>query len=289
VRLVRLGLSGGEPQRIGEPGLLTLLDVSRDGLRALLQRQDPTRGGYDLWVVEIPGGRATRATFAGSESDFAGAFSPDGERLVVLASSGGQGWASGTLKVQAASGGGESRTLLESARFMPAQWSPDGRVLVGTVQETETAHDIAWLALDDPGTIHKCVATPFIERPIGLSPDGRWLAYASDETGAFELYVTDFPEARRKWQISSGVSAAGTWSPQGDAVYYADREGRFVAVPLRARGESLEVLGPRTLDVRVPAGVSFGVTREGLLTLEPESKAAPEPVRLARNWKRLLE
>ena len=229
-----------------------------------------------------------RATFDASEEDLQSAFSPDGERLVVGSGSG-SGW---RLTLQAASGGGERETLLESTRFRPTEWSPDGLTLVGEVQETETAHDIAWLSLDDPGTIHKFVATPFNELPVHLSPDGRWLAYASTETGAFELYVSDFPEAGRKWQVSNGIGAFGSWSPDGEALYYADDEGRVVVVPVSRHGESFEIGTARTLDVRVSEDGFFGrffVTRDGLVTLHPVSAAAPEPIRLVRHWERLLE
>ena len=290
-QLMRLGLADGEAEPVGEPGLLGLMDVSRDGRKVLLERQDPARGGVDLWVIELAGGRAMRATFDASESRLRAAFSPDGERLVV-GSGRGRSWATGGLTLQAASGGGERETLLESTRFRPTEWSPDGLTLVGSVQETETAHDIAWLSLDDPGTIHKFVATPFIEFPVQLSPDGRWLAYVSNETGGFELYVSDFPEAGRKWQVSNGHGTPGSWSPDGEALYYADDEGRVVMVPVSRHGESLEIGTARTLDVRVSEDGFFGrffVTRDGLVTLEPVSAAAPEPIRLVRHWERLLE
>lgn len=290
-QLVKLDQSGREIEVFGEPGLYVLLDVDRAGRQALLIRQDSSQGAFDLWVMDLERDQITRATFTSTEAVIQGVFSPDGSQIAV-SNFGGKGWASAALWIQSTSGSGAEERLIESTKFMVNQWSGDGKYLVGDVQETDTAHDIAYLAIDDPTTIHKFVATPFEEGTPGLSPDGKWITWSSNESGQGELYLSDFPDGKRKWQISKGdARSSARWARTGDALYYVTSEG-IIRITVGVHGTGLELGNPVLIekaDLSAFGSDLFLLSDTHLLTLKNVADGGVEPIRIIRNWEKVLE
>ncbi len=188
----------------------------------------------------------TRSTFASAAGDIRGVLSPDGTRIAVSASAVGGGGAS-NLWIQATSGSGSQQPLLEKTSFNVGAWSPDGAWLVGETQQPETGFDVVYVAIADPSKLVRLASSRFDEGAPALSPNGRWIAYDSNETGRSEVFVSDFPAAVRKWQVSRSGGSAPSWRRDGLELYFLDPEGT-AAARLDERGGSLEVETP----VRLP-------------------------------------
>jgi serine/threonine-protein kinase len=113
----------------------------------------------------------------------------------------------------------------------PTTWTPDGKTLIYHRNDhPETAWDVMALEPGEAGEPRVLLGTRFIEAQADISPDGRWLAYVSDESGRFEVYVRSYPDLERKWQISSDGGAEPVWSPDGRELFYRDEEGRVMTV-----------------------------------------------------------
>ena len=212
---------------VGEPAYYLALTPASDGRTVAAVRGNKAGGDADVWLLELQRAQATRATFATAASDLSVAISPDGTRLAVSASSvgSGVGGPSGSHWIQSLSGSGSRQPLLDNVSFVVTAWSPDGALLVGHAQRIGSGFDLAYVALAEPSKIVRITTSPFDEISPALSPDGRWIAYSSNETGTFEVFVSDFPAATRRWQVSrSGGSlppgvatvASCTSSPRKD-------------------------------------------------------------------------
>jgi WD40 repeat protein len=160
------------------------------------------------------------------------------------------------------------------------------------VQEAKSGFDVACVALRDPSKMVHITNSRFDERLPSLSPDGRWVAYASNETGRDEVFVTDFPSGARKWQVSRSGGQNASWRGDSRELYFNAPDGA-AAVAVNERNGTLELGSPEhlafakdslRLDGRVfsPDGRQFLVERY-------DSAAVPEPIRLVRGWRRVVE
>jgi Tol biopolymer transport system component len=233
--------------------------------------------------------RATFASVPGGEA-FA-ALSPDGLRLAIRMPADASGAAS-NLWLQPSTGGGSPQPLLERTLFTPTGWSADGKLLVGAQQETETGFDVVYLPTSEPSQPVRFTTSRFSERDPALSPDGRWIAYQSNETGRDEVFASDFPKGSRRWQVSTSGGTSPVWRSDGRELYFPGPDGAM-AVAVSERGAALEFGPPEhlpfptdalalDLGVRSPDGKRFLVVRY-------TSEDFVEPIRLLRNWRLLLE
>ncbi|MDX1631284.1 MAG: protein kinase [Thermoanaerobaculia bacterium] len=297
-QLARLDMEGRKVETYGEPAPMGIQDLSRDGRKVILARQDSSSGGQDLWVMDLERHQMTRVTFT-NETFIEGRFSPEGDRIAVSTRPLG---APGPLWIQSASGSGRESRLLESSLFrIRGDWSPDGRTLIGMVQRAATGEDIAYLEIGD--SVDSRDIAPFMDRPhIQTSPrfstDGDWVAYASNETGRWEIYVSDFPEGERRWQVSRGDARGPflTWSHGNGAIYYETEAGlREVAVGGGA-GE-IELGTRRTIELDISRYGTrsrfrkghFRVGEDSILILEATESRSEEPIRIVRNWQSWLD
>ncbi len=200
--------------------------LSPDGSRLAVTVREAASA--DIWVQPTGGGPRTKLTFGTIPSEDP-AWTPDGRSLTYLAGTASTGdvW---SRQVDGAEG---PRRLLASARPISEQlWSPAGGwLVVRTTTPTPGAGDI--LALRPPldTTPVPIVATRHSEYTPTLSPDGRWLAYVSNETGNTEVYVVPFPTpGSAKWQVSTRRGYAPRWSRRGGELFYIDGEANLVAV-----------------------------------------------------------
>jgi serine/threonine-protein kinase len=212
--------------------------VSPDGRRlALSVLRD---SNWDVWVYDLEREVATRLTFHdGYDADQI--WSPDGEHIIFTSSR--DGYPSPYRK--RADGSGNAERLLDSEEeFYPLSVSPDGQVLIG--ETTENDIDIGVLSLEEPGALKPFLASSFADRDPRFSPDGRWVAYASDESGVPEVYVRPFPEAGGRWQVSDGGGRFPTWSRTGRELFYRTDEGIMVAA-VETVGDTFRVGKAQTL------------------------------------------
>ena len=205
----------GQEEMLGAPArAYTAVSLSPDGTRAALEIAADE--GADVWVSELTRGTLTRIT---STPGFDGSplWSPDGDRVIFASTRNGRP----ELFSKAADGNGAAQVLATFDEMVgavqPYAWSPDGTQLLVQLQTADTGLDVGVLSLDGDGTLDMLLQTTADERNPALSPDGRWLAYASTETGGLEVYVQRFPELGDKRQLSvvGTTSHSPRWSDDG--------------------------------------------------------------------------
>lgn len=173
--------------------------LSEDGKRAAVSLRTPQAGTHDIWLVDLARGLQTRFTFDPAE-EFSPIWSPDGAHIVF--NSGRKGHLD--LYQKASSGAGTEEVLLaDSLDKTPVSWSPDGRFILYVAAGGTTGNDLWILPLAGDRKPFPFLQTSFNERQARFSPDGRWIAYDSNESGQNQVYVAPFPGPGGKWQVSA--------------------------------------------------------------------------------------
>ena len=237
--LVQIDREGREePLGAGWPqDLYVYPRFSPDGTRvavAIADDADNTDGvvaGTDLWVLDLARGSRSRITFGGNNRFFP-VWSPDGSQLTFADGSG----ATNRLLLAAADGSGETETLLDrDERQFPTSWGSDEDVLAIYIDRRgETARDLAVLPLDGDRTPVSFLVTPFQERAGVFSPNGRWLAYVSDESGQDEVYVRPYPGPGQEHTISTAGGEEPVWSPDGRELFFRSEDQLLVVLWIQA-------------------------------------------------------
>jgi Tol biopolymer transport system component len=186
--------------------------LSPDGKR--LVRHNVVGTDRDLWIEDLERGTSTRFTFGGAH--FGGLWSPDGKWIAYS-----RGFPAMNLYRRRADGTGQEERLTTSGTTqVTASWTPDVRTLVFVENDPVNGSDIWTVAMEGDRTPRPFIKTPFIERAPVLSPDGKWLAYQSNESGRFEIYVVAFPQGDRKRQISTEGGFSPIWARNGRELFY---------------------------------------------------------------------
>jgi len=242
--VVWLDSSGKMQPVISTPGAYSNPRFSPDGRRLALNVS--TSSGTDIYVYELGRETMTRLTFGGHAQS--PVWTPDGKHIAFRSPVGGFGM--GWIR---SDGSGEPQQILAAQNNMvPWSFSPDGR-LAYFEHNSETGYDIWTLRLDTsdpdhprPGKPEPFLATPATETTPMFSPDGRWIAYTSDESGTNEVYVRPFPAGRGgKWQISTGGGLYGLWSGNGRELFYETADARIMVVNYTVDGDSFVPGKPR--------------------------------------------
>jgi hypothetical protein len=191
--------------------------------------------------------------------------------------------------VKATSGSGAEKLLFEdSLNKYPLSWSPDGRLLLYGSTGLQTNNDLLLLPLSGERKPIPFLQTQFSEARGRFSPDGRWMAYQSDESGRMEVYAAPFPGPGGKWQISTAGGTFPRWRADGAEIFYLAPGNRLMAAPVNGKGATFEVGAVKALfDIR-PAGggYRYDVTADGqrFLTNEVEEQTGSAPVTVVLNW-----
>jgi serine/threonine-protein kinase len=229
------------------PGNYLNPSFSPDGRRLALEISDGKR--RDIWVYEWERDTLTRLTFAG-ESNTNPVWTPDGQRITY--SSREKGGIDNLWWIRA-DGAGDSQRLAESKNIQYASsWRPDGKVLAFMQLKPGTNWDIMTLPIEGneksgwkPGEPKPFVNSAFSELEPAFSPDGRWLAYMSNESGNSEVYVRPFPGPGGKWQISTGGGLYPKWSRNGKELFYRTVDSKITVVTYIASGDSFRADKPQ--------------------------------------------
>ncbi|MDA1236314.1 MAG: hypothetical protein O3A53_16140 [Acidobacteria bacterium] len=270
--------------------------LSPDGQRVAVTSSES--GNPDIWVHDLIRSTKTRLTFdAGPERT--PAWSPSGDEIVYWL----QGADGSSLLRKTADGTGEAVVLVEAKDFLPSpDWSRDGRYLADSERNAQTGYDIRYFQFASDGTVSEPVTflgTPAGESTSMLSPDGRFLAYVSNESGRTEVYVRPFPDGAGRWQASVEGGTQPRWSRDGRELYYVQTEtlmsvsvstGQGVTLgqprPLFQSNGLRSANSPPTYDVS-PDGQRF-VTIASLGEIQPgaSEQGEPEPpkIRIVLNW-----
>jgi Tol biopolymer transport system component len=193
-----------------------------------------TEAGEDIWVKELDRGPLSRLTFDPA-ADRRPRWSPDGSRILFTSDRGGQD----DLWSQPADGTGSAELLLHLSRTIAEEeQTPDGKTFVirlGGVANSTGMRDLVAVHLGDTVTT-PVAAEPYDEKAVTMSPDGRWVAYESTETGRDEVYVRPFPDANGgKWQVSTGGGINPLWSRDGREIFYVDGGGEMTAAQVETQ------------------------------------------------------
>ena len=286
-RLVWLDRAGKETPLVDAVADYRDTSFSPDGSRIAYDMSDnvnSTRG--DVWIRDVVRGVSSRFTFDAA-AEVNPVWSPDGRRIAYTSRAKGPG----DLMVKDASGTREAEPLLvsPSEEKYISHWSRDGKYLLYSVRgEGHEGWDIFALPLDGDRTPRPIVKTSFQETWATLSPDGRYIAYQSNESGRTEVYVHEFPDARNKWQISTSGGTQAHWRGDGKELFY--RVGTaLMAVPVTT-GETLTIGSPvKLFDTRFAAVTARGHYRawpdgQRFLVLAPLARDLERPAAVVLNW-----
>jgi Tol biopolymer transport system component len=277
--------------RINAPDVTRLAtpNLSPDDQRAVVALE--SRGNIDIWVVDLVGGGVTRLT-NDEDVDAFPIWSPRATEVVF----GSRRTGNPSMYLQRANGspGSENPLLQGGAPVFPLDWSSDERFLVYMVLDKETGLDL-W-ALNMTGYQHQTralVNTRSDERNGQLSPDGHWLAYATNESGRFEIKVVSFADPTRRWTVSTNGGTQPRWHPNGKELFFVAPDGELMAVPITIRNQapsSIEIGTPvalfRTRIVTSSSAIAeYAVARDGRFLISQPAESAPTPITLLLNWK----
>jgi len=273
--------SGKEGETVGDPGDYHNPAFAPGGDRLAFDLGDPRSGKPDIWVRDLKRGVSSRFTF-GVGNAFCPLWSPDGRRMAYTVGD--------DLFEKGVEGQGEEKPLLKSDELKFAcDWSRDGRYIAFCSQGKETGWDI-WV-LPTFGDLKPVpfLKTQFLELMPVFSPDGRFLAYQSNESGRQEVYVQSFPGPGGKWQISTAGGTEPHWRADGRELYYRAPGQKVMAVDVQT-GNGVTAGTPQLLfqgrfDMSL-ARSRFLPTADGrrFLTVAPLGREAMTPTTVVLNW-----
>jgi Tol biopolymer transport system component len=205
------------------------LGLSPDGKATAVELS--RNGKSDIWVKQLPNGPFSRITF-GDTNFFRPSWTPDGSHVLYLGDRGDGGGR--TFSKRADGVGAAARVFPSKIGYGQAFESPDGQWLISRRVAGEQGNgDILAQHLGDT-TLVPLVASPARETTPALSPDGKWLAYSSDESGTFEVYVRPFPDVgTARWQVSTAGGSAPLWAHSGKEIFFRNNHGELVAAQVR--------------------------------------------------------
>ena len=271
-------------QEIGtplKPGIYGNMMLSPNGKTVASDTTDPASQNTDIWTYDLDTQSAKRLTFDPA-IDSVPIWSPDGTRIVFASNRG----VIFDLYLKDTNGAQEEKSIPQDGpdRF-PSDWSRDGKYVL-----YERGTDL-WLV-----TIPELRATQFLKSSSTLkngqfSSDGMWVAYSSNESGRWEVYVTSFPEAHGKWQVSNAGGDQPRWRSDGKELFYLGPDSRMMAVPVKTGANfdagtptALFQANPREL-VATSEQFSYDVSKDGQkFLINTQLKTGMAPMSVILNW-----
>jgi Tol biopolymer transport system component len=274
------------------------LRLSPDGSKAAVQRWDtgPTVGGPGtIWLLDLVRGGRTRFTFTQSGSDNYAAWSPDGA-WIAFSSKRGDHF---DLYRHAANGAGEDELLLKSDtdKFVK-DWSRDNRFLLFDQIAPKNSRDLWVLPMDSADrTLIPFLRSEFNARTGRFSPDGRWIAYQSVESGQAEIYVRPFPAppgGGGQQMISQGGGYEPRWGKDGKELFYLSADAQLMAAEVTAAGSVFQLTSTPKALFKAAGVQGWDVNADGTRFLFPSvgarsGETASEPFTVVLNWTALLK
>jgi Tol biopolymer transport system component len=277
--------AGKQLGTIGNPAEQLDPRIAPDGHAVVFSSSDPN-GNSAIFAIDLRRNVTTRLTFS-SANEFAPVWSPDSKRIVYTSFE----KRPGDLIVKRVEGSGPGESLVvDKRRKIASQWTADGRYIIYNALSPGSQWDVEAFSIADKKTI-PLVHGPAAEVLGQVSPDGRWLAYASDESLRGEIYIQGFPDAGEKWQISGGGGTMPLWSADGHQIYYVAPDGAIMAVAVHS-GSTFLADTPHRLfipGIRLVTGVTrrqYDVSRDGrfLVNINPSQPQIMPSITLVENW-----
>ncbi len=281
-QLIWFDRKGNQLGVVGKPELYANVSLAPDGKSAAVDKTDTANQNIDVWIYDLQRDGSKRMTFDPA-IDAMPVWSPDGSRLAFSSSR--QNFFN--LYLKGADGAQEEKPIQHvNADEYPSDWSRDGKFIL-----YNRGPELWSLTLPEMKSA-AFLKTPSTLKNAHYSPDGKWVAYASNESGKWEVYVTSFPAAQGKWQVSSGGGEQPRWRGDGKELFYLSSDGKVMSVPV-TEGANFDVGAPVPLfqaNPREPVGTSeqlfYDVSRDGqrfLINTEVKQTEV-EPMTVVLNW-----
>lgn len=277
-QLTRFDREGHQLGTVAEPGEYSNPDLSPDGRRLAIGIRDPRLGTRDIWIFDVVRGTKTRFTFDAAD-DLNPSWSPDGGRIAFTSDRNG----ARDIFVKAADGSSDDQPVLtSSAAKNVEQWTPDGSGIVFNIESAGL-----WRIRMGATAPEKLVDDSPPEVQGRISPDSRWIAYASGEPGRSEVYIRSLA-GRGVWQVSSGGGTEPQWRGDGRELFFVSGS-RVMAVAVEPAGASLEIGAPRVLfrtALGPPLRNTYVVSADGreFIAKVVTGAESASPVRVVINW-----
>jgi len=293
-RLTWFDRAGTSQGFVGVVGDYPDFRLSPNGQMLAVSLVDIRMWNPDLWLIDLTRGSPSRFTI-GPALSATPLWSPEGTRILFRTNRNG---ATELYEKSAGGGGNEEPTVtlemqlasgIESPNFVPSDWSPDGRYLIAHVPSKTTGYDLWLVPLGADKKPIKFLGSPGDQMQGNFSPDGRFVAYTSNESGRFQVYVQTFPLSDRKWQVSTDGGYEPRWRGDEREIYYLSEDRKLMAVSV---GAAPSFAVPRLLfQTRVTEGISsrrthYVPSRDGqhfLIETQTED-ALPNPITVVLNW-----
>jgi|ERR1700754_1680402 len=272
---------------IDEPADQGDLELSPDDDRLAFRRVDNRTGSISIWLIDLARGTASRFTF-GKTSDFSPIWSPEGSRIVFSTLRDGPP----NLYQKLSSSAGNDEPFAKSpVPNLSFDWSRDGRHIIYGVVDPKTSWDLWTLPVDDTSKPVPFLLTNFDERGAKFSPNGRWVAYESNESGTNEVCVRPFPATPGKWQVSTSGGQQPRWRRDGKELFYLSADHKLMSVEVSTDGSTFEhrtptaLFGTRVGGIDTP-GDYYDVTADGqrFILNNRVAEAAFTPITVVLNW-----
>ncbi|MDO8795816.1 MAG: protein kinase [Vicinamibacterales bacterium] len=303
--------TGKQPTTVGEPTDQMNLELSPDGTRLAVSVLDPAANARDIWIHDFARENLrTRFTFDPSD-EMDAIWSPDGSRLIFTSARKG----TQDLYQKASTGAGAEDVLLADSvnNKYPSSWSSDGKFVLYHIgnANSQTGNDLWVLPLFGDRKPTPVLQVPFNQISGRFSPDGRWIAYTSNESGRVEVYVMPFAGATSgaarstensggKWQVSSTGGTVPRWRRDGKELFYLSADNKLMAATVNGQGSAFEVGAVHALFevhrrlagyLGYGAGSNYDVSPDGqrFLVNAAVSGQTTAPITLIVNWTAALK
>ena len=290
-QLVWRDCSGRRLGELGTPGILSGyggLALSRDGRLAAVARVDEGTSEADIWLYDLERGSESRLVRPGDDGD--PVFAAEGGQMYFGSSSGNVG----VLMRRDLKSGSETQLFSETAGsyIVPLASVRDGAAVLYTAPRLDGGSDLLLRPTAGGGAAKAIVGTPADELYGQVSPDGRWLAWASDESGRYEVFVAPFPDAGgSRFQVSRDGGTQPRWHPKGAELFFKTADNVLTAVPIEASSSTFSVGMPKALFRIVEfTGWTYAIAPDGerLLVREPLAERDASPITLLTDWGALV-
>ena len=243
-QLVWVDRAGKKLGIVGDLADLGNLELSPDGTQVAVAVLNEAVGTRDLWLYDVASGRRSRLDANVADENWL-IWSPDGRRVVFNSQrTRGLDLYGRDVSVNA------KETLLaidEERGQWPVSWSADGRFILYVTSSPGTGNDIWVLPLSGDRKPYPFIKTAAQENWAAFSPNGRWVAYSSTESGQAEVYVTPFPKSGSKWLVSRAGGFQARWRRDGKELFFMAPDSRLMAAVVNGDGEDFEVSGVKAL------------------------------------------
>jgi Tol biopolymer transport system component len=270
--------------------------LSPDDTHLAASLVDPKTNAVEIWLTDLARGGTSRVASGGLVTASA-LWSPDGTQLIFRSNK------NGIIEFyqRSAAGGGNDRPVLSfdayrtvhlSQNLIPTDWSGDGHIIF-SAPALASNNDLWLLPLGEEGKMARFVASPAEELHGNFSPDGHLVAYTSNESGKFEVYVETVPRSDRKWLVSTEGGYEPRWRGDGREIFYLSDDRKLMAVSI-GTGPAFGIPKP-LFQTRVPVGVTANRThyvpsRDGhRFLVNTATDVVPSQITVVLNWTATLK